>query len=190
MLNKNFRITPLDFLRCNIGWTCPWANGASWLFINGKHTLGPVLMDTADRVVPVPWSANAVMSLEIHDFPDVSVMPEAIEIPPNTQPTIQWRSVPEAVRYRLYSRIFGEANETLLLELPARAGMDDYQITCPIPLVAGWHFFHVEAMDAYGNESVRQAWNYFVWDLPKATPTLAVTTGSATGMYTFTLIEE
>ncbi|MCL2645583.1 MAG: hypothetical protein FWD61_01095 [Phycisphaerales bacterium] len=187
MLNKNFRITPLDFSRCNIAWTCPWPTGASWLFINGKHTLGPILMDTAERVVPVPWSASAIIALEIHDFPDISVVPAAIEIPSNTQPTIQWRCVPEAARYRLYHRGYAEANETLLLELPARAGLDNYQITCPSPLAAGWHFFHVEAMDAYGNESLRQAWNYFVWDLPKTTPSLVVTAGSISKTYTFTL---
>ena len=187
MLNKNFRITPLDFLRCNIGWTCPWANGSSWLFINGKHALGPVLMDTSERVVPVSWSANAITALEIHDFPEVSVVPEAIEIPPNTQPMIQWRSVEQATRYRLYHRSFDAANETLLLELPARAGIEDYQITCPVPLAAGWHFFHVEAMDVYGNESVRHAWNYFVWDLPKATPSLVVAAGDVPGTYNFSL---
>jgi len=187
MLNKNFRIATLDFSRCNIGWTCPWPTGVSWLFINGKHALGPVLMDTAERVVPVSWSASAIVALEIHDFPDMNVVPAAIEILPNTRPTIQWRCVEQAARYRLYWRAFGEANERLLIELPARAGMDNYQITCPVPLVAGWHFFHVEAIDAYGNESICQAWNYRVWDLPKATPPLVVTAGSAPGMYNFIL---
>lgn len=187
MLNNDFRITPLDALRCNVGWTAPWPNGASWLFVNGHHALGPVLTGTAERLIPLPWSAGAIVALEIHDFPDLSVVPEALEIVPNTQPTIQWRCVAEAVRYRLYHRAFGESSETLLLELPARDGMETYQITCPIQLSAGWHFFRVEAVDAYGNQSIRQAWNYFAWDLPEALPALAVTGGSTPGTYNFTL---
>jgi len=35
----------------------------------------------------------------------------------------------------------------------------------------------------YGNESTRQAWTWFVMDLPEVSGGLAVTDGSADGLY-------
>lgn len=186
MLNENVRITPADSANCQLAWTAPAAHWASWVFVNGRHVRGPLVTGTAERVVKVPLAADAVVSLEIHDLPSADIQVDPVAPQPNTRPTIQWLAVPDAVRYRLYHRALAQA-EQRIFDGPGREGLERYEITCPIVLGAGWHFFRVEAVSAYGQESTRQAWAYFVMDVPKVPPLLRVTAGSAGGLYNFAL---
>jgi len=189
VLNEDFRITPRDDRSCDVRWTSPWTDGASWLFINGEHSRGPVYAGTAERVVKIPFALADVVSLEIHDFPDDAVIPDPVEVKPNTRPLIHWNAVPDAVRYRVYHRRRGEA-ESVVYDRAAKEGLDRYEIICPIELEGRngvWHFFRVEAVDEYGNESTRQAWAYFVMDLPPVPEHLSVADGASPGTYTFSL---
>ena len=191
MLNDEYLITPRDDSSCDVRWTSPWPDGASWLFVNGKHSRGPVYSGTAERVVKIPLGLADVVSLEIHDFPDDAVVPDAVEIRPNTRPMIAWNAVSDAVRYRVYHRERSGA-ETLDYDRAASAGLERYEIACPVALVGRggvWHFFRVEAVDEYGNESTRLAWTYFVTDLPPVPEHLSVAAGSSPGTYTFGLEE-
>ncbi len=186
MLNENVRITPADSANCQLTWTAPAAHWASWVFVNGRHVRGPLVTGAAERVVKVPLAADAVVSLEIHDLPSADIQVDPVAPQPNTRPTIQWLAVPDAVRYRLYHRALAQA-EQRIFDGPGREGLERYEITCPIVLGAGWHFFRVEAVSAYGQQSTRQAWAYFVMDVPDVPPLLRVTAGSADGLYNFAL---
>lgn len=192
MLNENYRITPLDDRNCNVAWTTPWPEGASWLFVNGKHARGPYVTGEAARTLKIPFALADTAKLEIHDFPDAETLAEPIEIRPNTRPFLIWNAVEEAIRYHIYHRMFGQAQETLIYNKPRIEGLERYEITCPVKLAGRggvWHFLRVEAVDLYGNESTRQSWTYFVMDLPEAPQTVAVTEGSAPGLYTISLEE-
>jgi hypothetical protein len=165
MLVDNFRITPRDDASCNLAWTSIWPNGASWVFVNGKHAAGPLATGTADRMVKISFSLGNVARIEIHNFPDDSVQPDPIQVEPNTRPVLSWNPVEEAIRYRVYHRKRGDAVETVIYDKPALQGLERCEATCPV-LPGGWHFLRVEAVDQYGNESTRQSWTFFVMDLP------------------------
>ena len=186
MLNENVRITPADSANCQLAWTAPAGDWASWVFINGRHVRGPLVTGMAERMVRIPLAADDVVSLEVHDLPSAEIQVDPVAPQPNTRPTIQWLAVADAVRYRLYHRAYSQAEERIF-DTPAREGLERYEITCPITLTAGWHFFRVEAVSAYGQESTRQAWAYFVMDVPDVPPLLRVTAGSADGLYNFAL---
>jgi len=192
MLNENYRITPLDAVSCNVSWTTPWPEGASWLFVNGKHARGPYVTGEAARTIKIPFALANTAKLEIHDFPDAETLAEPIEIRPNTRPLLIWNAVEEAIRYRIYHRAFGESQDTLVYDKPAVADVSTYEILCPVKLAGRggvWHFLRVEAVGVYGNQSTRESWTYFVMDLPEAPQTVAVAEGSAPGLYTISLEE-
>lgn len=192
MLNEDYRITPLDDANCNVAWTTQWPNGASWLFINGKHSRGPYVTGEAERMIRIPFAFSDVVKLEIHDFPDAEAPVQPVEVRPNTRPLLIWNAVDEAIRYRIYHREFGQSEETLIYDKPPIEGTILYEITCPVKLAGRggvWHFLRVEAVDVYGNQSTRQSWTYFVMDLPLAPETVAVTEGSGPGLYTISLEE-
>jgi len=189
MLNDNYRLTPKDDRNCDLRWTAPGATWVSWLFVNGEHLRGPVYSDQAERVVRIPLGLSDVAAIEIHDFPDDMVVPDPVEMKPNTRPMLHWNAVPDAVRYRVYHRRRGEV-ENLIYDRAAKEGLDRYEIICPVELEGRggvWHFFRVEAVDEYGNESTRLAWTYFVTDLPPVPEHLSVTEGGSPGTYTFSL---
>ena len=201
MLVDNFRITPRDDLSCNLAWTSPWPDGASWVFINGKHAVGPLVTGTAERMVKisfalgnlsaVPGTAQAgVARIEIHDFPDDTVRPDPIQAEPNTRPLLSWNPVEEAARYRIYHRKRGDVAETVIYDKPALQGLERCEVTCPVLLDGRggvWHFLRVEAVDEYGNESTRQSWTCFVMDLPPVPERVLVTEGVVPGTYDFHL---
>lgn len=139
----------------------------------------------------IPFGLADVICLEIHDFPDDTVVPDAIEIRPNTRPLIAWNAVPGAVRYRIYHSARG-GNESLLYDRAAIAGIEHYEITCPVALDGRggvWHFLRVEAVDRYGNESTRTCMTYFATDLPIMPQGVSVKSGSISGTYEFRILD-
>lgn len=190
MLNNDYRLTPVDDSACMVSWRSLSPAAASWLFVNGRHAAGPIVSGTMDRSVRINLARAQVAALELHDFADAGIVPQPIIIEPNTRPMLIWRAVEDAGRYRIYHRVFGEPTEKVIFDQPARDGLERYEIACPVRLdgCGGvWHFLHVEAVDVYGNESTREAWAYFVMDLPATIPAINVTAGSAAGLYNFIL---
>lgn len=186
MLNENFRVTPRDAFKADLRWSAPAADWVSWVFLNGRHALGPVFADAAERVVKIPFKADDTVKIEIHDLPPSSIAPDSVHVLPNTRPLLKWNGVPDAVRYRIYHRIKDDPTETLVYDKPPLEGQDRFEIACPVKLEGRggvWHFLRVEAVDPYGNESTRQSWTYFVMDLPPAPESLEVVEGSAPGLY-------
>lgn len=191
MLNSDYRITPHNSVSCFVRWTSAWATGVSWIFVNGKHSRGPIYAETAERVVRIPFAQDAVKCIEIHDFSDDAVVPSAIEVQPNTRPLIGWNASADAERYRIYHSVRG-GSESLIYDRAATDGIEHYEVLCPVALdgLGGvWHSIRVEAVDEYGNESTRACWTYFATDLPGAPANILVTAGSAPGTYTFEVEE-
>jgi hypothetical protein len=186
MLNEDYRITPKDSKNAHVRWSAPSATDRSWIFINGSHVLGPIFIEEIERVVKIPFALADVIKIEIHDLPD-GVNTNAIEITPNVKPILIWNHVPEAVRYRIHHRESG-LTESVIYDKKIVSGITRYVINCPITLNGKggvWHFFRVEAVDQYGNESTRQTWSFFVMDTPEVPSSLTVTDGSLPGTFNF-----
>ena len=186
MLNENYRVTPKGEAKADLRWTAPDATWVSWVFLNGRHALGPIFADAAERVVKIPFAADAVVKIEIHDLPPSAIAPDSVHVLPNTRPLLKWNGVPDTVRYRIYHRKKDDPTETLVYDKPPLEGQSRFEITCPVKLTGKggvWHFLRVEAVDVYGNESTRQSWTWFAMDLPEVPASLDVTDGSAAGLY-------
>ena len=189
MLNDDYRITQLDSRRCRLHWTAANTDDVSWVFANGRKIVGPLIVDTSERIVRIPFAVDDVLCLEIHDVPQDQPPAVTTQIEPNTQPLLIWAPLAEAVRYRIYHRTEGTA-EHCIYDRPARNNGDLCQVQCPI-LLAGtggvWHFLRVEAVDQYGNESTRQSWRFYATDAPGAPSDLSVVEGTVPGTFTFTI---
>ena len=46
-----------------------------------------------------------------------------------------------------------------------------------------WHFFRVESVDQYENESTRTQWAYWAYDTPAGITNLTVSDGSGSGLF-------
>ncbi len=188
MLNENFTLIAINQGLCTLSWQVADIDHHSYICINGKIAYGPIISDTYERTIDIPFPIDSVIAIEIHDIPQAEDFGEPIAIPPNTQPTIIWNAVSEAIRYRIYHRTENEPNERLIYNHLAIADTEIYKIDCPITLTGSyWHFFRVEAIDEYGNESTHRRWCWFVADLPKPASALTITEGSTLGTYTFIL---
>lgn len=186
-LNEAFRLTPKDATRSWVSWEAPAADCVSWVFVNGVRVVGPLYAGEIARSVRIPHPTNGTVAVEIHDVASEAEPVDPVAVRPNTQPELSWNPVTEAVRYRVYHRVKGGL-EARIYDQPAAEGTEHYRITCPVLLEGKggvWHFFRVEAVDRYGNESTREVWTYFVWDLPAAPGGLLVTDGSAPGVFDF-----
>mgnify|MGYP006297037157 CR=1 FL=1 len=187
MLNSSFRLTPKDSSRSWLSWEAPGVDWVSWVFANGRHVVGPFYAGQASRSVYIPHPSGTTVAVEIHDLPGDTEPVDPVAVMPNTRPDILWNAVPEAERYRIYHRE-GDGAETLIYDEPAEEGLERHRVTCPVELAGRggvWHFFRVEAVDNYANESTREAWTYFVMDLPAPAGELVITDGSAPGLFDF-----
>lgn len=183
MINTTGRITPRNSLWCDLHWQVADSGSVSWIIINGgEKVFGPLLMDTLQRSVGIPFTVDDVLVIEVHDLP-IEQIAEPIHIPPNTRPTLRWNPVEAAVRYRIYHQS-GEAAETRIYD-----GLANITETkCPVELTGingVWQFLRVEAVDQYGNESTRQTWRFYACDLPESPAMLTVTDGGSPGTFTF-----
>jgi len=186
MLNTNFRISGKNSNSVNLKWASPNANDVSWIFINGVKALGPLYLETTERVATIKFKTNQNKDIEIHDFPDDSIHTDPITLQENTKPLIKWNAVATAKRYQVFYHFFGEV-ESKIYDQPAVKDQLRYEIKSPIKLKRGWNFFRVEAIDEFGNASAREFWNYPVYELPLPVTTLDVTEGSSSGLFNFTI---
>ena len=187
MLNTDLRVTPVDSSHARVNWTTPWPDGASWVFLNGLAVAGPHVTGLAARTMRLLMGAVAA-AVEVHDFEEADITIPPIGIPPNTRPTLIWRDVVEAVRFRVYHRERGGA-ESLVSDIVRTPGQERHRLISPVVLsgIGGrWHLFRVEAVDFYGNESTMESWAYYVTE-PASPPGVTVAEGSGAGLYTITV---
>ena len=199
MLTESFRLTAgATNGTVGVSWTAPGDDSVSWLFVDGRLAVEAFAPGTAERAIDVPLAAGALAVIEVHDFApaDLPDAPSPIAIPPATytRPMIRFAAVPAATRYRLYHRPEGGV-ETRVWEAAASTDADWLELECPVDLVGrssapgntgGWHFFRVEAVSAYGVESLAQAWAWRAMDVPAA-PRVTVATGTTPGTWTFSV---
>ena len=189
MINTEFRITPRSATRVDVHWTAPTAGHVSWIFVNGRHRFGPMFFPTAERSVPISFNANELSLIEIHDNDDEDETISSVFVKPNTRPFIRWNSVADAVRYRIFHKEAGGSETLIWDEVPFSTGVQQ-EIISTIKLNGRggvWHFFRVESVDEFGNESTRESWRFLVLDVPLDIVTLTVEDGSSAGLYDFTL---
>jgi len=200
VLNESFRLTAgATNGTVGVSWTAPGDDSVSFLFVDGRLAVEAFAPGTTERAIDVPLAAGALAVIEVHDFDaaDLPDSPSPIAIPPATytRPTICFAAVHGASRYRLYHRPEGGI-ETRVWEAAASPGDGDWvSLECPVDLAGrssgpgntgGWHFFRVEAVSAYGVESLAQAWAWRAMDVPAA-PRVTVATGTTPGTWTFSV---
>jgi hypothetical protein len=201
MLNDDFRLAAgASHGTVGVAWIAPDDDSVSFVFVNGQVAAEAFTPGRAERAIDIPLAAGALAVIEVHDFDPADVaetVPTAIAIPPltYTRPMIRFAAVPGAARYRLYHRPEGGV-ETRVWEAAATPGDGDWlDLECPVDLsgrsnspgnTGGWHFFRVEAVSAYGVESVAQAWAWRALDAPVA-PRVSVAAGTEPGTWTFTV---
>jgi len=199
VLNESFRLAAgATNGTVGVAWTSPGDEWVSFLFVNGRMAVEAFTPGQAERAIDVPLAASALAVIEVHDFDpaDLPEDPAASAIPPATytRPMIRFAAVPGAARYRLYHRPEGGI-ETRVWEAAASIDADWLELECPVDLVGrpaapgntgGWHFFRVEAVSAYGVESLATAWAWRAMDVPAA-PRVSVAPGTEPGTWTFTI---
>jgi len=185
MLVENVRVRPLGQNQIVLYWTSDTAENRSWVFINGKFSLGPFMADGKERNIVLVVPEGSTFVVEVHDFEDDTV-PQAIEHAPLVRPTIGWNGVEDATCYRVYHTIFDTGTmETLLCEVPPMSGR--LEIDCPIKLEGKngrWHSFRVESVDQFDNESENEVVAHFAADLPPK-PTLMMSRNTTDGLLNF-----
>ena len=203
MLNESFRLSAgASSGTVGVSWTAPDNDWVSWLFVNGRLAAEAFAPGQAERGIDIALAPGTLAVIEVHDFDhaDLPDAPAAIAIPPETytRPMIKFAAVAGAARYRLYHR--PEAGiETRVWEATANPDDGDWiELDCPVELTAppaasrqpqaigSWHFFRVEAVSAYGIESLAQAWAWRSLDVPTA-PRVSVASGAEPGTWTFTV---
>ena len=185
MLIKNVLVRPLAQNQVALYWTSDTAEKRSWVFINGRFSIGPFLAETQERNIVLTIPEGTTFVVEVHDFDDDTV-PRPVEQEPLVCPTIGWNGVDEAACYRIYHTIFdGGTMETLLCEVPPVSGR--LEIDCPIRLEGRggkWHSFRVESVDQFNNESENEIVPHFATDLPPK-PVLLITRNTTSGLLNF-----
>jgi hypothetical protein len=193
--NKTIRLTPDAPGAVQVSWTSSHPDWPAWLFVDGKFVAGPQVDDPAqpERSIAIRWTSGETHALEIQELPTADLVPTPITIEPNTTPEISWNALATAERYRLYHRTDPAGTDALIFDgfvQPDEFGI--CRLSCPITLDGRggrWQFFRVEAVDAFGNESTRLSWVYWATQ-PDDVPKLAISAGSAPGLYNLMLNAE
>lgn len=187
---ENVLVRPQSEGYATISWTSDSPETLSWIFINGVFAVGPFMAETTDRAVTLPVPTDKTFVVEVHDACDMEEVPAAIAQKPLVKPQISWSCVETAAAYRIYHTIFDTGSiESLLLQVPPM-GLDRMEIDCPTKLEGKngrWHYFRVETVDQFDNESESEIIAHFAADLPSV-PELSISRDVETGLLTFRII--
>jgi hypothetical protein len=189
MLIDNILIRPHGAREVSISWESASDTARSYIFISGKLIVGPFMAGTRSRTVVLPVPTDKTFKIEVHDYYD-DTTPHSLEEAPLVKPLIAWNAVEAAVRYRVYHTIFDTGSiESLLVQVPPLS-TERIEIDCPRKLEGRngrWHYFRVETVDQFGNESESEIVPYFAADLPPP-PVLTISRDTQTGLLSFRII--
>jgi len=192
MLVENVLIRPQGTREVSISWESASETTRSYIFINGTFVVGPFMADARGRTVVLPVPPDKTFKIEVHDVEGNDEIPVAIEEAPLVKPLIAWNAVESAVCYKIYHTIFDTGSiESLLLQVPPMS-MDRLEVDCPRKLEGKngrWHYFRVETVDQFMNESVSEIVPYFAADLPPI-PTLTISRNTTTGLLSFRILKQ
>ena len=188
MLVEDVLVRPISGRQVSLSWTSQTDNARSWIFVNGRFSLGPFMGDAKERSIVLEIPDYSTFVVEVHDFDDDTV-PSPIEEPPQIRPTIAWNGVSDSQCYRVYHTIFDSGEiETLLCEVPPYS--QRMEIDCPIKLEGRggrWHSFRIETVDQFGAESESEIIPHYATDLP-APSQLTITRDTDSSLLSFTLL--
>jgi hypothetical protein len=173
MQNETVKVTAKNKYFTTLSWLSTEAD-TSWVFIDGKLIAGPIT-GTEERSIDITVDTKYLFCVEVQDFSTIE-QPEADYPVPNVKPYIHWDAVADASRYRIYHRHADDAEESKICERMADSVTAHFMQACPFRLKHGINYFHVEAVDAAGNESTVVAWEYEVIDLPPCPTAITVST--------------
>jgi len=188
MTLPNYTVSRTTSLEARAYWESAGAEDVSWVFING-FLESPLFAEvTTPRYMDFALPDGETAAVEIQDIDDDGdLVPWPITVRPNTLPTITWNSVADAVEYRIYQQEGASGSETLIATVE---DMEDiiYDIELDeedeLNGAGGvWHFFRVESVDQYENESTRTQWAYWAYDTPAGITNLTVSDGSGSGLF-------
>lgn len=185
-LNLDFTIQLLDSNRATISWDSPNAADVSWLFINGIKIFGPMAFGEVTRKTFFNFPSTVNRDIELHDFETAPSVIAPIGIEENKRPILKWRHLIGTNQYRVHHTPFGGV-ESLVATIDVMDERGQYTLISPIRLLAGYNQFRVEAVDQFGNESVRDIWVYQVFQLDDPVNDLTVSDGSGSGLFDFTI---
>ena len=192
MLIENVLIRPQGTREVAISWESANDTTRSYIFINGAFAVGPFMADARGRTVVFPVPIDKTFKIEVHDVDGDEETPASIEETPLVKPVIAWNAVESAVCYKIYHTIFDTGSiESLLLQVPPMSS-ERLEVDCPRKLEGKggrWHYFRVETVDQFGNESVSEIVPYFAADLPPL-PTLTISRNTISGLLSFRILQQ
>jgi hypothetical protein len=184
---ENILIRPQGTREVSISWTSQTNDARSFVFINSKLVVGAYRAETINRSIVLPVPTDKTYTIEVHDVTDDETIPYSFEEPPLVQPHLSWNAAENAVAYKIYHTIFDTGSiESLLVTIPARS-TGRIEIDCPVTLEGKngrWHYFRIETIDQYGNESVNEIVPFFAVDLPTV-PNMTISRNIETGLFSF-----
>jgi hypothetical protein len=187
MIIESVLIRPQGTREVSISWTSPAQDTRSFVFINNKLVVDSYRAETINRSIVLPVPTDKTYKIEVHEMTDDEMIPNSFEEPPQVKPLLSWNTVENAVAYKIYHTIFDTGSiESLLATIPARL-TGRMEIECPVTLEGKngrWHYFRVETVDQYGNESVNEIVPFFAVDLPPV-PNLMISRNIETGLFSF-----
>jgi hypothetical protein len=190
MLVENLLIRPQGTREVSISWTSQTEDTRSFIFINSNLAVGSYRAETINRSIVLPVPTDKTYKIEVYDVDEDETIPFSLEEPPLVQPLISWNAVENAVAYKIYHTIYDTGSiESLLVTIPAQF-TGRIEINCPVKLEGKngrWHYFRVETVDLYGNESVNEMVAYFAADLPPV-PNLIISRNTETRLFSFRIV--
>lgn len=200
VLITDFTVSKNTVQLARINWDAV-STDLSWFYKDGLFDSGPIYPDAFDdpekRDVEADLVSGRTLQPEIHDLEDDFtrsfdgdlIETSSIYARPNSKPFIYWSPVTDAAKYKIYHQKEGEAETLIDTIYPYDADLQEYQIIDALDGSFGkWHFFRVEVVDIYGNESSRALWRFWVYDLPDAISNLTVSNGSGSGLFDIEII--
>ena len=187
-LITSFTVLAFSDIESFLEWTSANASDTSYVFLNGRLVYGPYNPGTATRSLIVPLKYDDYGKFDIHDFTSSRDDNRSIEVEDYTKPKIKWtHDGVDTVAYYVYHKKGVSGDEVQIYQGDKIDDTVKYEIDCPILLDEGWHFFRVEALNEYGNETTVDAWPFFVFDTPGVLSSVSI--AGAAGSFTLTIAE-
>jgi len=181
MLIEDITISQKDSRTVRLSWTGTEGKNA-WIFVNGVAQAEDEEFADPVRTFDIDVKdVTKTFCVEIHEAIAESDI-EPINTAPELNPILHFHAAANAVKYNIYHHKAGEV-DALLRQIPHDDNVPIYSVQFYDDFDGQdgvWHFFHVEAVDAYGRESTTDEWMFFVYDMPPAPESIALSKDGST----------
>jgi len=187
MLTAIDSFTTISALRARVAWTAAAAELVSWVFVNGRLSVGNFRPGTTARSTEITLEDGmGSIHVEVQDLPEGE---EALATRPvdGTRPTLRWVEIEAAERYAVMQRQEGGTEAEIKITNATDRAYAEMESPKRLDGQGGqWHFLRVEAIDVRAHRSTRAAWSHRVME-PPAAVAVGAADGSAPGLFTFTI---